>query len=177
MVLRRAKKYFYLVFIVIVILGGIKLLSWAPGMIQQDTIREYESLADVHESLGIEDIFTPSYFPQNIQWPPSEIIAQKKPFVAVITAYAEKDTGKRLLVIQQSRTNTFVPDEGIGMSDIKEVADHDVNGKLAKIEAGSCTDGSACSSITWKEGGYHIRIVMKSHPLELLKIAESLKRH
>ncbi len=172
---RKAMRYLYFAVTVIIVIAGLKLLSWGPGIFQRDTVREYESIASVSERLGIREIYTPSYFPQSIKWPPSEIIAQKKPFVAVIMGFENKDNGEKILVIHQSSSDKFIPEEGIGFDDIKERADLDLNGKMAKMEAGSCRDGKACSSISWNEGKYNIRIMMKSRPLELLKIAESMK--
>jgi hypothetical protein len=174
--IRKAIKYFYFALTVIIVIAGLKFLSWVPGIFQRDTIREYESIASVSDRLGIKDIYTPSYFPQSIKWPPSEVIAQKKPFAAVIMGFKNKDNGEKILVIHQSSSDKFIPEEGIGFDDIKEMVVHTLDGKRAIIEVGSCRDGKACSSISWHEGEYNIKIMMKSRPLELLKIAESMKR-
>ncbi len=174
--IRKAMKYLYFAVMVVIVIAGLKFLSWVPGVFQEDTIRKYESIESVSERLGIKDIYTPSYFPQSIKWPPSEIIAQKNPFAAIIMGFENKDNGERILVIYQSSSDKFIPEEGIGFDDIKESADLDLDGKMAKMEAGSCRDGKACSSISWNEGEYNIKIMMKSGPLELLKIAKSMKR-
>ena len=173
--LKKSMKYLYFAVVVVIVIAGLKFLSWVPGVFQRDTIRKYSSISSVSDRLGLKEIYTPSYFPQSIKWPPSEIIAQKKPFVAVLMGFENKDNGEKILVIHQSSSDKFIPEEGIGFYDIKERAELDLHGKMAKMEAGSCRDGDACSSISWHEGEYNIKVLMKSRPLELLKIAESMK--
>lgn len=168
------RRYISLAVTVVIVIAALKFISWLPDVIQEDTLREYESVGAVRSRLNIKDIFIPSYFPQNIKWPPSEIVAQRKPYIAIMMGFKDRESGERILIIHQSASGDFIPVQGIGFDRIREMTEHQINSKVARLEVGLCGSNDPCSSISWLEGQYRIKITMKSTPFELIKIAESI---
>jgi hypothetical protein len=69
-----------------------KIANYLPMALQKDTMRKYKSIKEVKSKLNIRDVYIPSYFPQ-ILWPPSTILAQDKPFVAIILEVNRTEKG------------------------------------------------------------------------------------
>ncbi len=155
---------------------GLRFFNWLPLMVQVDSLREYQDVEEVKAALPIETIFAPSYFPQNLSWPPSRILAQGKPFPAVVMEF-EKTAGKDImLLISQSTSEEFHLEEKIKIIDVIESVSYPVKGRNALLRVGVCQRNEPCSGITWKEGQYTIHVLAKSTPFELIKIAESMLR-
>lgn len=155
---------------------GLKFFNWLPLMVQTGSMREYKDVEEVKGALQITTIFIPSYFPQHLGWPPSKILAQGKPFPAVIMEFdkmAGKDT---MLLISQSTSEDFLPEEKIKIIKVKESVFYPVKGRDALLRVGVCQRDEPCSGISWKEGEYRIHVLAKSTPFELIKIAESMLR-
>jgi hypothetical protein len=161
---------------VAVFVGILKVMNWLPMMMDQNTVREYPSVEAVSSSLGISDIYVPSYFPEQLGWPPAEILAQKKPFEAVVMEFGRSGGDETALVIIQAERPEFAHGAKLQLIDVTENIPYDLDGKTALLEAGTCSDGSPCSRMSWEEDGRHISLTMKSKPIELIRIAESMSR-
>jgi hypothetical protein len=174
----RAKihSFFYFLLAVAAVLVVLKALNWLPVVLQKDTMRRYGSLDEVKVALNIKDVYVPSYYPQNISWPPSEILAQTKPFPAVIMVYDRAGSGEAVLVVSQAASERFFPDAEITIVQTREKVPYRLKGRSALLEVGVCKDAETCSRIAWNEGGTTITVVMKSAPFELIRIAESMLR-
>ena len=81
---------------------ALKVVNWLPLAMQQETVRRYDSIEEVRAALNMKDIYVPSYFPQQIIWPPSAILAQSKPFSAIVMEFTRADKRNIALVISQS---------------------------------------------------------------------------
>lgn len=152
----------------------LKIANWLPMAIQKDTMRRYHSIEDVRSKLNIKDIFVPSYFPQNFAWPPAEILAQNKPFTAIIMEIKHALKGDVALIISQAESTTFRPDEKIKMLQLKERVSYPLKGRNVVLETGVCKNDEPCSRIAWDEGRYRIGITARLLPPDLVKIAESM---
>ena len=152
----------------------LKVANWLPTAIQKDTMRRYQNIEDVKSKLGIKDIFVPSYFPQNFAWPPSEILAQNKPFAAVIMEIKHDRRGDVALIISQAESADFRPDEKIKIVQVRERVSYALKGRQVVLESGVCKNDEPCSRLAWDEGSYRIHITARSLPPELVKIAESM---
>jgi hypothetical protein len=161
---------------VAVFVGILKVMNWLPMMMDQNTVREYPSVEAVSSSLGISDIYVPSYFPEQLGWPPAEILAQKKPFEAVVMEFMQSGGDETALVIIQAERPEFAQNAKLRLLDINENIPYTIGSKTALLEAGTCRDGSPCSRMSWEEDGRHISLTMKSKPIELIRIAESMSR-
>lgn len=151
-------------------------LNWLPTIMDQSTVRKYPSVETVKSSLGINDIYVPSYFPEQLGWPPAEILAQKKPFEAVVMEFKRSGGDDTALVIIQAERPEFLRNSKLQLQDINENIPYDLRNGTALLETGTCIDRSPCSRISWEMGKKHISLTMKSKPIELIKIAESLSR-
>jgi hypothetical protein len=159
-----------------VLIGILKVVNWLPMMMDQSTVRKYPSVEAVSSSLSISDIYVPSYFPEQLGWPPAEILAQKKPFEAVVMEFRQSGGDETALVIIQAERAEFAQNAKLRLAEVNEKIPYDLGGKKALLEAGTCSDGSPCSRMSWEEDGRHISLTMKSKPIELIKIAESMSR-
>jgi hypothetical protein len=157
-----------------VLIVVLTVLNWVPKVIQPGTMRGYSSVQDVERKLHFKDIMVPSYFPEGYVWPPSTILAQGEPFKAVVMEFKDERSGKTALIISQSDSDYFTPDENIRIVQFKEKASYDLKGRKARIEAGTCKDDTPCSQISWHEGDSRILAVMRGRPLDLIRISESM---
>jgi len=171
---KRVFGFLYFAMAIVVLIGVLKVTNWLPTVFQEGIIRKYDSIEEVKLRLRLRDIYIPSYFPQKFRWPPSRILAQSKPFIAVVMEFRNMETGETALVITQSENREFAPDKSIVISQIKEKVNYSLNGKPSALEVGVCKNDIPCSMISWEEGNTWIRVEMKSTPFELIRIAESM---
>jgi len=171
---KRILSFIYFLIAVAILVVTIMIINYLPMAIQADTIRKYHSIDEVRSRLNIKDIYIPSYFPQGLIWPPSLVLAQNKPFTAVITEFKKAGKEAPALILSQSASANFKTDEKIRMRGIKEKISYPLKGRDMMLEAGVCDNEEPCSRITWAEGRYTITVTAKSEPPDLLKIAESM---
>jgi len=171
---KKIRALLYLAMTVGILVLALKFLNYLPMAIQTETIRRYQSIDEVRSRLNLRDIFVPSYFPQGLAWPPSVILAQGKPFEAVIMEFGSTEKEGVVLIICQSASADFKPDEKIRIQRIKDRIDYMSQGKSMTLEAGVCDSGELCSRVSWSDAGRTITVTAKSEPPELVKIAESM---
>jgi len=171
---KRVFGFLYFAVTIAILIGVLKVTNWLPTVLQEGIIRTYSSIEEVKSRLKVRDIYIPSYFPQKFKWPPSRILAQSKPFVAVVMEFRNVETGETDLIISQAASRDFAPDKKIVISQIKERVNYPLNGRPSILEVGVCKNDVPCSRISWDEGSNEIRVEMKSPPFELIKIAESM---
>jgi len=164
----------YFAMTVAVLIGLLKITNWLPTVFQEGMLRKYSSIEEIKTRLRLRNIYIPSYFPQRFKWPPSRILAQSKPFVAVEMEFRNIESGETALVITQAADREFTPDRTIVISQVKERVEYSLNGRPSVLEVGVCKNDAPCSRISWQEEGNWIRVEMKSAPFELIKIAESM---
>jgi len=171
---KRIRGFFYFLIAISILVAILKFMNYLPMLIQPDTMRRYRSIEEVKSALNIKDIHVPSYFPQGLMWPPSGILAQNKPFTAMILEFNNTERKDIALIISQSASETFSPDEKIKMQRIKEKVVYPLKGRDMILEAGVCASEEPCSRVKWTEGRYTITVTAKSEPPALMKIAESM---
>jgi hypothetical protein len=157
-----------------VIVGVLKVLNWAPGTLEPGLMARYPNIEAATSSLGIRQVYVPAYFPQSLGWPPAAVLAQTKPYQAVVMEFVRAGDGQTALVISQAANRLFQPDVAIPFRTVSETVPLDLKGRKARLEAGVCRDRSACSRIQWDEGEIHIVLTMKAPAVELIRIAESM---
>ncbi|MBF8257921.1 MAG: hypothetical protein HW377_295 [Actinobacteria bacterium] len=159
---------------VAVLIVAMKIVNWVPSLAQPDLLKKYRNLDEVKTGLNMRDIIIPSYFPQNLKWPPSTILAQGKPFQAVVMEFEQDVTKDTSLVISQSLSENFRADGKIRLVQLKEKVNYSLKGRNVVLEVGFGSKGEMCSRVFWKEGKYWVHVMSKSPPMELLKVAESM---
>jgi hypothetical protein len=171
---KKILSFVYFAITIAILIAALKIVNYLPMALQKDTMRKYNSIEEVKSKLNIRDIYIPSYFPQNLAWPPSTILAQDKPFIAIILEFNHTEKGDIALIISQSVSTNFTPDEKIKILQVNEKVSYPFKGRDMTLEAGVCKEEEPCSRIIWDEGKYRINVTAKSTPPDLMKIAESM---
>ncbi len=166
----------YFVLTLAILLGALKASNWLPSVLQEGLIKRYDTIDELRTTLHVNDIYVPSYFPQSYGWPPTTILAQSRPFVAIVMEFRNVQTGDIALVITQSAGKVFTPDKKISIVQVSEKVDYPLKGRAALLEVGKCINDVPCCRISWNEGSYIMTVEMKSAPFDLLKIADSMLR-
>jgi len=173
--LRKLFGFVSFVIVVVIVIAALKLINWLPLAIEKETMRQYRSIEEVGAKLGIRYIYIPSYFPHHFEWPPSMVLAQKKPFTAVITEF--RGAGKddiSLIISQVDALASFVPDKNLKIQNISEWVSFDIKGRKALLKVGTCKGNEPCSQIEWIEEKYRITVTARTTPPELVRIAKSM---
>ena len=171
---RRVLGFVYFAVTIAILIGVLKVTNWLPTVLQEGIVRTYGSIEEVKSRLRVREIYIPSYFPQKFTWPPSRIVAQSRPFLAVVMEFRNVETGETALIITQATDRTFTSDKKLVISHIRERVNYSLSGRPSLLEVGVCKDDMPCSRISWDEGNTVIRVEIKSSPLELIRIAESM---
>lgn len=165
-----------LIFVVIVaaLVVILRVADWLPGKIQKGTIETYGSIEEVRNTLGIDKVYVPSYFPEDLSWPPSLILAQRKPFDVIVMTFNGRDESSAMLVIIQSSAGHHELFEPFRILEVREETEYELKGRTAILQTGLCKDGQPCSKMIWKEGPFTIDVLMKASPFDTIRIAESM---
>ncbi len=158
---------------------ALKALNWIPLVAQKDLMQRYGDFEEMRTALGIRQVFVPSYFPEDFRWPPTGILAQGKPYPAVIMEFersGEGKTGEVGMMIYQAAKDDFSPGGTLVLSRIRERATYPLRGRSAILEVGSGVNGEPCSRISWREKDLRITVLARLTPFELMKVAESMLR-
>ncbi|MEK6700092.1 MAG: hypothetical protein AABZ10_13755 [Nitrospirota bacterium] len=156
------------------LVAALKLVNWVPSALQEGALRKYGSIDEVKAKLKITDVFAPAYYPQCFSWPPSQIAAQTRPYTAVVMEFNRKDSREACLIISQVASPHVLPEEKIKLTRVAESVRYQLRGRDALLEVGVCEENIMCSRISWNEKGYRISVAMKSAPVDLIRIAESM---
>jgi hypothetical protein len=159
---------------VVIVVAVLKVANWLPTLVQEGAMKKYGSIEEVKAKLGVKDVFVPSYFPQNLKWPPSRILAQSRPYFALLMEFSISGSSDVSLFISQVASGGPVPEEKLKLAQVKEKATSPLKGRSTTLEVGTCRDEVPCSRISWDEGKYRLTLTMKGPPFDLIKIADSM---
>ena len=150
-------------------------VNWLPSLMQKGFARQYDSIEEARRSLGLDIVVVPAYFPEGITWPPSFVLAQKKPYQAVVMEFKEaKAKETSLIVIQSLWHGSDAQLQRITLSEVKEETQYPLKGRTVLLQVGTCDNGMPCSRMTWQDKSLHHTILLLSSPFELIRIAESM---
>jgi len=160
---------------VVILTGLLQLLNWIPSAVQEGAFQRYASIDELRAHLKIGTVYTPVYYPRSVQWPPSLIAAQTRPYPAVVTEFDRSDDpGETILVITQTALPHPPVVEKLRLAVVRESVRYEFKGRTALLEVGVCRKDEQCCRMTWNEGNTGIALVMRSTPVELVRIAESM---
>lgn len=158
---------------------ALKAINWIPLIAQKDLMRRYGDFEEMRTAVGIRQVFVPSYFPEDFRWPPAGILAQGKPYPAVIMEIERSGEGKTReigMMIYQAARDDFSPGGPLALSRVREQATYPLKGRSAILEVGVGMKGEPCSRISWREKDVRITVLARLTPIELMKVAESMLR-
>jgi len=163
------------VMMIAVLVGILQVLNWIPSAVQDGALQKYESIDELRSHLKIGTVYAPAYFPRSVQWPPSLVAAQTRPYPAIVTEFARSDApGETILVITQTALPHPPLAEKLLLAAVRETVRFPFKGREALLEAGVCRNDEPCSRMSWHEGAFRLSLVMRSSPAELVRIAESM---
>ncbi|MEK6745114.1 MAG: hypothetical protein AABZ15_15975 [Nitrospirota bacterium] len=158
-----------------VLLGMLQVLNWIPAAVQEGAFRKYPSIDEVRAHLKIDPVYTPVYYPRSVQWPPALVAAQTSPYTAVLTEFMKSDDrNETVLIITQTARSHPPLALRIRLTEVRETVQYPFKGRVAVLEVGVCRKEEQCSRMTWDEGTFRLSLVMRSSPVELVRIAESM---
>jgi hypothetical protein len=156
------------------LVGVLRLFNWAPTALQEGAFQRFSTVEEAKAHMNIAQVYLPAFYPQSVRWPPTLIGAQTRPYPAVLTEFTGREQpGVYLVITQTARRHPPLP-ERIKMKAVREQVRYPFKGRTAVLEVGICKDDEQCSSFAWDEGDYSIRLVMRSSPMELVRMAESM---
>lgn len=164
------------------ILGGlviafIVMMNWLPWQIQQNTARQFHSIDAAKIATGIEYVMVPVYIPEGILWPPKLIVAQKKPFYALVMEFINAKTKDvELFIIQSSTEKAEKRFQKIDFVEMKEETEYILKGRKAILQVGDCKGGIECSKLMWQENEMYCSVFLMSSSFNLIRVAESMIR-
>jgi hypothetical protein len=152
-------------------------VNWLPSLREEGFARQYSTIEEARRALKLKDIVVPAYFPEGIRWPPAFILAQKKPYQAVVMEFKEVQTKETaLIVIQSSLRGSDAQLQRIRLSTVKEETQYRLKGRSVLLQVGTCDNGIQCSKMTWQDSDLFYTAILMSSPFELIRIAESMIR-
>jgi hypothetical protein len=160
--------------VILAVVITLKVLNWLPSVVEEGLMKQYGSVEEVKAALHMKEVHVPTYFPPRFLWPPSRILAQTKPYDAVVMEFNDKERGDVAFVTVQSASERFRPDRKIEMVQTKERVTYLLKGRQALLEIGACRNEEPCCALSWNEGPYRMTLVMKSVPVDLIRVAESM---
>jgi hypothetical protein len=150
-------------------------VNWLPSLRDEGFARQYNSIEEATRTLKLNNIVVPAYFPEGIRWPPSFILAQKKPYQAVVMEFKDAKTKETaLIVIQSSLLGSDEQLQRIRLSNVKEETQYRLKGRLVLLQVGTCDNGTQCSKMTWQDSDLSYTVILMSPPFELIRKTESM---
>lgn len=158
---------------------AMKALNWLPLAAQKDLMRRYGDFEEMRAETGIREVLVPAYFPEDFRWPPTSILAQARPYPAVVMEFASSGAGKGReigLVISQASSDGFSPGGPLEIVRVREKAPYPLKGREAVLVVGDGAREEPCASISWREKEFRVTILARSTPFQVIKVAESMLR-
>jgi hypothetical protein len=165
----------------LLVLAGVAaflaVVNWLPSLGQKEYARRFSSLYEARRSTGMASALVPSYFPEGTAWPPAFIVAQRRPYQAIVMEFRQTATGKTSLsVIESSSQDEVRRLQRIRFTDIREETLYQLKGRPATLRVGTCESVTECSELTWRDRDVSYSVLFASSPFELIKVAESMIR-
>jgi hypothetical protein len=169
------RKYVLFGIMIAVTVTMLDLLNWVPTALQKDGIRQYKTIEDAKSALKLGKLFLPSYFPQYLIWPPSEVYGRRKPNKMVLMHFVNYNRRDVILSIMQAESADPHPMKSrIEPVTIKKKETVLVKGRKGELSIALCPGGEPCNCVSWQAEGFTLTIIAKDSVQELLKIAESM---
>lgn len=159
---------------IVVMIGMLQLVNWIPSAVQEGSFRQYRSIDEVRSHLPIDPVYQPVYYPRSVQWPPTLVAAQTKPYPAVVMEFMNSESKETVLTIIQTALPHPPLAEKIRLSVIRANISFPLKDRPAVLESGTCRANVPCSRLTWDDGIYRLSVAMMDAPVELVRIAESM---
>lgn len=154
---------------------SLYLLKKLPSFIQESEEKFYSNIEEAEYALGLR-IFLPSYFPEYLIWPPSEIKVVRKPSILISLVFLSRSSSSPSLVIHQIVSNKSKKMELDFLKPRRPLQETQVSVGVAKgtliVVVGE--DGKHWAYLSWKAGDRTMVLIANCSVEDLLKIARSV---
>src|SRR3989304_7406911 len=154
------------------------LLKKVPSYIQESEEKFYSTVEESEYALGLR-IFLPSYFPEYLIWPPSEIKVVRKPYLTISLVFISRSYSSPSLVIHQIVSDTSKSKKEVGLDFMEpkrpfQETQVSVGGAKGILIVGMGEDGKRWAQLSWRTADRKIVVIANCSVEDLLKIARSI---
>ena len=157
-----------------ILFGMLELANWIPSAVQEGELQRFGSIEEVVSHFGTIRVYVPAFLPHSVRWPPSLIVAQKRPYVAILSEYGKTDGEGTFLIISQTARGHGPIRDALPLAAVREKAAYPFKGRTALLEVGVCETDERCSRISWEEDGYTVLMAIRDAPVDIVRMAESM---
>ena len=159
---------------VLVLLGALQFAGWLPSIIDSGSLRKYGSVEELRSRLQMRPLLVPVYYPRTVNWPPSLVAGQMRPYPASAMVFAGRQAAGTVMTVTQTDGGRPPLIDQMKFITTRETVSTEFKQRRATLEAGSCRESTLCSRVSWQEGPYHIVVTAALPPAELMSVAESM---
>ena len=167
-------KYLYFILSLLFLLGFLLLFNHLPLYLDKGLLREYSNIKELQDSLKIQKLPIPAYLPEIISWPPSKILGQSTPYLAVTLEFKSNINNDLILLLYISEKNNNRYSSNSMIINTKNTFSTTIKNRPALIKTGFCEKNVNCSEIIISDQQYNILLKGKIQLPILLRIAESI---
>lgn len=163
-----------IIFVMGMIVISLYLLKRVPSYLQESKEKSYNNIEEAEYALGLR-IFLPSYFPEYLIWPPSEIKVVRKPSLTISLVFLSRSRRNPSLVFHQIFSS--IKEVKPSFTELKRplqesrVSVGEVNGTLI---TGTGEDGKRWMQLNWRAADRRMILIANCSVEDLLKIARSI---
>jgi len=155
---------------------SLYLLKKVPSYIQETEEKFYSTVEESEYALGLR-IFLPSYFPEYLIWPPSEIKVVRKPYLTISLVFLSRSHSSPSLVIHQIISDNKNKEVDLDFMEPKRPFQRTqvlVGGAKGTLIVGVGEDGKRWAQLSWRTVDRKIVVIANCSVEDLLKIARSI---
>jgi hypothetical protein len=159
------------------VMAVFTVLNWIPSLIAPEEFRKYSSVEDARKRLSLRSIYMPVFLPEelNLEWQPSEVFAQTKPFQLVIMHFRFRNAPVIGLAIQQVEQGAQDHIESkIRITEVSQQNRISLKGRDALLVSALCDNDVPCTRISWNEAGNAVIVTGKMPARDLIRVAGSM---
>ena len=153
--------------------GTLWILNAVPLLLKQEGFRSLKNIGETQAYLGTR-LSLPRYFSPGLVWPPSAILAQRKPFPAYVVRFKKRGEDGVSLVLSMSPVrhplSGFHIEPAMGLRRMRVK----LTDQSAELVIGRLRSGERCCLLSWVQAAKRWTLSGVLPPSEILKMAESM---
>lgn len=158
---------------VLLLAGLLRLLGYLPELLDSGTLRRFGSLQSARGGLGSSTLL-PSYFPEHLAWPATEVLGGRRPHVTLVLHFADRGTGELDLALSQGEPGAILLPTRLEPARVLATEELELRGTVALVETAVCADGRPCNRVRGSVDGRPFELVSRGPLDELVRVARTL---
>ena len=160
--------------IILMLLGALRVLNWIPHLIEERSLRRWPSLENAQRALDLPPVKLPTFFPDSLQFPASEVWAGTEPAPSILMHFGLTDRDRLGLAILWTTDDSAPLLPRIAPTRILQERTIDLEGRPAFLELAACADGRPCNRLRWSQSELSITLVGALPEKQLIRIGHSM---